>query len=148
MVHALEEIHRMLKPDGRLIDIHPMLEMPLIEGHQGDRILFVEPQQRSTDDIEIIGLAEEALAQIVQRDMFVIESSGSFDYLTYCPSTAELSDFLAKPSGVHETIKDEAEVAREAEQIARVEAIMQTAGEGAEIAFHEKGRIARLRPVR
>jgi hypothetical protein len=26
MVHALEEIHRLLKPSGRLIDIHPVAE--------------------------------------------------------------------------------------------------------------------------
>lgn len=31
MVHALEEIRRLLKPDGYLIDSHPIRKVPLIK---------------------------------------------------------------------------------------------------------------------
>ena len=44
MVHALEEIQRLLRPGGSLIDIHPFPEVPLIEVYQGGRVLFAEPQ--------------------------------------------------------------------------------------------------------
>jgi len=47
MVHALEEIQRLLRPDGSLIDIHPVLEAPLIEAYQGDRVLLAEPSSLS-----------------------------------------------------------------------------------------------------
>ena len=146
MVHALEEIQRLLRPDGSLIDIHPVLEAPLIEAYQGGKVLFAEPVLFR--DYEDDRQAEDALAQIVQRRLFVIERSSEFDFLTYGSSVAELRDFMTKANAYDERPKDEAVVAREAEQSARVEEIMQTAGGGAEVAYHERGRIARLRPMR
>jgi hypothetical protein len=148
MVHALEEIHRLLKPDGRLIDIHPDIAAQQIEIYQGRRLLFVESIQWAADDREVIRLADEALVQIVRRGLFDLERSGEFDLRTYGSSAAELRDQLSKPSGVHTTSRDEAEAASEAGLFARVEAFMQTAGDGAEIAIHERARIKRLRPIR
>ena len=75
MVHALEDIQRLLRPDGCLIDIHPVLEAPLIEVYQGVRVLFVEPYP-GYDYEEDLRQAEDALAQIVQRRLFVVERSG------------------------------------------------------------------------
>ena len=37
MVHALETIHGLLKPDGRLIDIHPSGDPPPIIVRIGER---------------------------------------------------------------------------------------------------------------
>jgi hypothetical protein len=148
MVHALKEIHDLLKPNGRLIDIHPDIEAQKIEIYQNGRILFVESRQWPVDDREVIGLADKALARIIRRGLFAIERSIEFDNLTYCSSAAELRNQLSKSSGIHTTTKDEAEAASEAEMIARVEAFMQTAGDGAEVAIHERARITRLRPIR
>ncbi|MBI2973615.1 MAG: hypothetical protein HYY39_07510 [Armatimonadetes bacterium] len=146
MVHALEEIHRLLRPDGSLIDIHPVLEAPLIEAYQGANVLFAEPSpDYSGEDYR---QAEHALAQIVQRRLFVIDRKGEFDFLTYGSSVAELRDFLAKANAYDQRPKDEAVAAREAELYTRVEESMQTAGEGAEVAYHERARIARLKPMR
>ena len=92
--------------------------------------------------------AEDALAQIVQRRLFVIERSGEFDFLMYGSSVAALRDFIAKANAYDDRPTDEAVAAREAELAARVEEIMQAAGKGAEVAYHERGRIARLRPMR
>jgi len=148
MVHALEEIHRLLKPGGRLIDIHPVLEVPLIKVFQGGRVLFAEPDPGYDNYKEDVRQAEDALAQIVRRRLFVIERSGEFDFLTYGSSVAELRDFMAKAGACDDSPQDEAVVAREAELYARVEEIMKAAGERAEVADHERGRIARLRPMR
>ena len=146
MVHALEEIQRLLRPDGRLIDIYPVLEAPLMEAYQGGRVLFAEPVPFR--DYEDDRQAEDALAQIVQRRLFVIERSSEFDFLTYGSSVVELRDFMAKANAYDERPQDEAVAVREAELSAQVEEIMRAAGEGAEVAYHERGHIARLRPTR
>jgi len=146
MVHALEEIQRLLRPGGSLIDIHPVPEAWVIEVYQGSRVLFAEPWRDDDYYDEDVRQAEDALAQIVRRRLVVIERSGEFDFRIYGSSVAELRDFLAKENAYDDRPEDEAAAARKAELYARVEAIMQAAGEGAEVAHHERGRIARLRP--
>ena len=146
MVHALEEIRRLLRPGSSLIDIHPVLEAPLVKVYQGDRVWFSEPSP-GYDYEEDMRQAEAALAQVVQRGLFVTERSGEFDFLVYASSVAELNDFMVKASAFHDSPADEAAAAREAELAARVEEIMQAAGKGAQVVYHEKARIARLRPV-
>jgi hypothetical protein len=145
MVHALEDIHRLLRPGGDLIDIHPVLEAPLVEVYQGGKVIFTEswPDYSGEDYRQ----AEQALAQVVARRLFVIEGSGEFDFLTYGSSVAELRNFLAEAGAYEERPKDDAVVARESELFAHVEEIMQAAGEGAEVADHEKARITRLKPI-
>ena len=49
MVHALEKIHRLLKPGGWLIDIHPTSEPASIEVRVGERTLPAG-WLRETDD--------------------------------------------------------------------------------------------------
>lgn len=146
MVHALEEIRRLLKRGGKLIDIHPFVEAPLVEVHQGGRVLFTEPAPGfSTEGYR---QADNALAQAIQRRMHVLERSGQFDFLVYGSSTSELCEYIAQASAFDEEPKSEAAARREAEMVARVEGIMQGAGEGAEVATHERIRIARLRPIK
>jgi SAM-dependent methyltransferase len=146
MVHALEEIQRLLKPDGCLIDIHPVPEAPLIEVHQGAEILFAEPSP--DHDAKDEHHAEDALARIAERRLFVIESSGEFDFLIYGSSVAELRDYREKTEAYDTRSVDDATAARGADQYDRVEKIMKSGGRGSEIAYHERGRIARLTPLR
>jgi hypothetical protein len=42
MVHALEIIHSLLKPDSLLIDIHPTGQHPRVEVHAGGEIQLTE----------------------------------------------------------------------------------------------------------
>ena len=148
MVHALEKIQRLLRPGGSLIDIHPVPQAWLIKVYQGSRVLFAEPWRDHDDYDEDLRQAEDALADIVRRRLFAIERSGEFDFLTYGSSVAELRDYMAKANAYDDRPKDEAVAAREAELAARVEEIMQAAGEGVEVTHHERARIARLKPVR
>ena len=145
MVHALEEIQRLLRSDGCLIDIHPVLEAPLIKVYQGSSIVFVEPDP-SYDYEEDPRQAEDALAQVVLRRLFVIERSREFDLLTYGSSVAELRDYWAKAGAYDDSPKDDAVEARATELYAQVEEIMRATGQGAEVALHERARITRLNP--
>ncbi len=146
MVHALEEIHRLLRPDGYLIDIHPVLGAPSIEVRRGAELLFAEAGPDYW--VEDYRQADHALAQITQRHLFVVERSGEFDFLTYGSSVSELRDFLTEASAYESRPKEEAPVGWDADLTARVEAALQAAGEGAEVVYHERARIARLKPVR
>ena len=147
MVHALEQIHRLLKPAGVLVDIHPLAEAPLVEVHQGGRILFSE--LNPGDCAEECRQADAALAQAVQRRMFALERSGQFEYLVYGSSVNELLDYLAQANvfASEGATGDEAESALDGGLVARLEGVMQAAGAGAQVATHERIHISRLRPV-
>ena len=147
MVHALEGINRLLRHDGSLIDIHPVLEAPLVEVHEGGRVAFAESSP-SYDYEEDLRQAEDALARIVERGMFFRDRDHEFDFLTYGSSVAELRDFMAEAGAYDDRPEDDAVVARKAELYARVDEIMGASGDRAEVAFHERGRVARLTRVR
>src|SRR5712691_1571865 len=93
MVHALEGIERLLRPDGMLVDIHPVLEAPIVEVHQDGRVTFAEPSP-SYDYEEDLRHAEDALARTLEGGVFVTDGDHEFDFVTYGSSVAELRDFM------------------------------------------------------
>jgi hypothetical protein len=146
MVHALEEIRRLLKPSGVLIDIHPIPEGYIIMAVQRGRILFAERKlEHCSEDVLC---AEEALAESIERNLFAVDRHAEFDFLTYAPSVRELRAYWDELNAYEGDPKDEATIARVEKLYAQVEQIMQETGAGAEVAIHERARIARLRPVR
>lgn len=144
MVHALEEVQRLLKSDGCLIDIQPLIEAPLLKIYQGSSVIFVEPDP-SYDYEEDLRQADAALTQVIQRGLFVIEERSEFDFLTHGSSAQELLALWRKASADDNISEDPAEQ-RIKEVYARVEEIRQAAGEGAEVALHERAHILRLNP--
>lgn len=145
MVHALEEIRRLLKPDGCLIDIHPVAEAPLIKVYRGENLLFAAPDPGYDYEAEIRH-AEEALEQVVRRGVFVIEGQSKFDLITHSPSAAELREFFALIGAYSDSPNDEAVAARQAEVDAHADEVARAAGAGTEITYHERARITRLKP--
>ena len=144
MVHALEEVQRLLKSDGCLIDIQPLIEAPLLKVYQGSTVIFVEPDP-SYDYEEDLRPANAALTQVIQRGLFVIEERSEFDFLTHGSSAQELLDFWGK-AGADDDISEDPAEQRIKGVYARVEEIRQAAGQGAEVALHERARILRLKP--
>lgn len=145
MVHALEEIRRLLKPDGCLIDIHPIREAPLIKVYQGGELLFAESDPGYDYDADICH-AEDALDEVIQRGLFLIEGKSEFELVTYASSVAELREYWAKYGAYDDNPKDDEVSARQAEVYARADEIMRIDQVEAEIAYHEKARITRLKP--
>jgi len=145
MVHALEEIRRLLKPDGCLIDIHPAGEAKFIKVYQGRDILFAEPDPGFSG--EEVRQAEDALAQVVQRGLFVTEHDSEFDLPIYASSIAELVKYLEEIDVYEDSPKDETVEARMTELFSRIEELMIATGDGAEVAYHERARITRLKPI-
>ena len=91
MVHALEEIHRLLKPAGTLIEIHPSVEgPPLVEVRSNGRLSFaeVDPGFDDADDRQ----AEAAVASVVDQGMYVLENRRRFELRTHAGSVEELRE--------------------------------------------------------
>jgi hypothetical protein len=132
MVHAFEEIHRLLKPTSGLIEIHPILQTPLMKVYYENSVLFSGPYP-GYDYEEDLWQGENALQQLVWRSLFVVERVSKFDFLTYGSSITELQDFRSEPAELRETAF-----------YTQVEEVMQATGEGVKVALHEKARISLL----
>lgn len=146
MVHALEEIHRLLSPGGLLVDIHPVPEMTLIRVYDHGEVLF-EERLVDTGDEDIIQ-AERALAEVVDRGLFVVGRSNEFDFQTYASSSGELQNYLEMMNAFANTPRDEAAALREQELAARADKVLRKSGVGAEVAYYEKGKITQMSPVK
>ena len=146
MVHALDEIHRLLVPGGCLIDIHPAPEAYLIEVHKNGKVIYAEaePDYSTESYIE----ADKALEEAVRRQLYSPGIHDQFDYYVYAPSTAELNDYLNLQGAFAHEPGDETISAREAELYRRVDKIIDKAGAGAEVATHEKVLISNLIPIK
>jgi len=148
MVHALEEIHRLLKPTGALIDLHPVAGPSPVEIHQGGKIdlagdLLV--RQWCIDYQQ----ADNALTEIAQRGLFAVERESVFDSMTHYATVAEMRTALK------EAIDKFARDAQSADEavphaealVARAEELMQAAVNGSELIVREPTHISRLRPA-
>lgn len=148
MVHALEEIHRLLKPAGTLIDIHPVSKSSPIEIYQSGKI-DVAGQLLVRQWCIDYQQADNALSEIVQRGLFTVERDAVFDSLTHYASAAELRTSLKE--SIDKFARD-AQTARESVPhletlVARVEELMQAAISDAELIVREPTHITRLRPT-
>jgi hypothetical protein len=91
--------------------------------------------------------ADEALAQVAARGLFVSERHMEFDFRVYGSSVDELGDFLAEADAHSNQGCEEACDAFTSELFGRVDRVMAGTAGAAEVAYHERARISRLRPV-
>ena len=95
MVHALEQIHRLLAPAGTLIEIHPSVDAPpFVEVRSKGRPYFSE-NDPVFDCEEDLRCAEEAMASVLDRGVFVLEGRRGFELRTHARSVEELRDYWA-----------------------------------------------------
>ena len=94
MVHALEEIHRVTRPAGTVIEIHPAaVEFPLLEVRSNEELSFSEDDP-GFDYGEDSLHAETAVATVIGRGLFVLEDRRRFELRTHASSLQELRDRL------------------------------------------------------
>ena len=144
MVSALEEARRLIGPNGTVIDIHPVPGTAEVEIHHAGEVIFAEPA--STSDHEGERHADEALATVVARRLFVADRRSEFDFRVYASSARELRDFLAEADAHAGQNGRETSEAYETELYERVERMMAAGATGAEIAYHERAGITQLSP--
>ena len=94
MVHALSEIHRVLAPDGILIDLRPILDQwPLEVVTTADR----QKAGRAVDLAEPLSddqAANQAVSEIERRSWFVREREENFPFNYYWDTPAEMREYL------------------------------------------------------
>ena len=79
--------------------------------------------------------------------MFASERHTEFDFRIYGSSARELGDFLAEADAHSNQAGEEASDAYKAELFARIDRIIAGSASAAEVAYHERAQMTRLRPV-
>jgi len=95
MVHALEIIWKLLKPDSHLLDIHPSGIPPQIILRIDSENHMLGNLQESDDFIEY-SQASEAIQAIIQVGLFQLECSSQFNFVIHADTIPALVDFLKK----------------------------------------------------
>ena len=94
MVHALHEIHRVLAPDGILIDLRPLLdEWPLEVVTTSER----KKAGRAVDLAEPLSddkAANQAVSEIEKRGWFVRGQEETFPFNYYWDTPKEMQEYL------------------------------------------------------
>ena len=137
MVHALEQVHFLLKPDGVLIDIHPIGEPPPIEVRIGEEIHTVGWVREADDYCEYVA-ATNALETAVSRNLYTWQKQGTFTYTVYTDTILDLCNHLAETWT--DAIVDE-------DVIRRTQDLMQTPEPDKEVILREVIKIGRLHPI-
>ncbi len=138
MVHALEKVHQLLEPDGRLIDLHPTGDPPPLGVRVGQQTTLVG-WMKETDDFIEYAQASGALAQVIQRGLFAVEREGTFEFATYADSMSEWREYLAK---------EWKDAILDAAVAARAEELLSVPVPDRELILREQVRIVRLKPMR
>jgi hypothetical protein len=95
MVHALEKISLLLKPDGLLLDIHPTNEMAAMAVRLREQIIPAGWLNESDDYVEY-EWADEALQRVVDDRRFVLERVGTFEFVWHADTLSDLRAYLAE----------------------------------------------------
>ena len=146
MVHALEELHRLTRPAGTLIEIHPAArEFPFLQVRSDGEPFFSEddPGFDYGDDSRH---AEAAVATVVNRGVFVLEESRRFELRTHAASLQELRDHWAVADAYDPEEKEETLARRREEMYARAVKVLERSPD-AELVYVEPASISRLTPA-
>jgi SAM-dependent methyltransferase len=144
MVHALEEIHRVTRPAGTLIEIHPALEVPFVEVRSNGDTFFAEEDPGYDYEDDLLH-AEAAIAAVVERGVFDLEQSRRFELRTYATSVNELRQYW-DVYGAYDPEEKEGALARQQDEMyARAHEVLERSP-GAELVYVEPATMSRLRP--
>jgi hypothetical protein len=143
MVYALEQIHRLLRPAGTLIDIRPSPDaFPFVEVRSEDEQSFREddPGFDYEDDLRH---AERAVMTAVERGVFRLDQRRWFEMRTHPSSVRELRDHW-DVYGAYDAEEKEATLARRQDAMyARAHEVLQRTS-AAELVYVEAATMTRL----
>ncbi len=96
MVHALSEIHRVLMPDGVLIDMRPLANhwpVEVISGHGFEETGRADdlPDQLNADTS-----SNEAMREAESRNWFKHEQDGFFPFFYVWDTPSEMEEFISE----------------------------------------------------
>jgi hypothetical protein len=147
MVDALEEAHRLLRPTGRLIEIHPAVEVPYVIVKADGTVSFAEPDPGYDYEDDLVH-AEAAVGTVIDRGMFVREDNRRFELRTHAASVGELRDHFEISGAYDPEEKDPALVRQRDEMYSRAdEALARAPSTVRELIYVEPARMTRLTPT-
>ncbi len=94
MVHALGEIHRVLKPGGFLLDVRPLETNWPVEVAGGKEHLEVGRMTSLPAAVADDEAAERAMTEAAARDWFHKEAQESIAYFYYWDRPSEMKEFV------------------------------------------------------
>ena len=118
-MHALEQIERVLRPEGVLYDVRPVAEeWPVEVLVAGDSKVagYIDSSAKAMDDIA----ADRALEDVVKRNIFRLEESDSFNYEYLWETPQQMADYFHENWSANATLPGA--VVAEAERLAGHEA--------------------------
>ena len=147
MVHALEEIQRLLRPTGTLIDIQAAVDAPpLVEVWLGQQRLFSESDPEFEYEDEL-GRSEAAVTDVLDRRVFVLEDRRRFELRVYAATVKELREYFAVVGAYDSEEPEEELLRRRDEMYARAQEVLKRAPD-TEIVYAEPATMSRLSPIR
>jgi hypothetical protein len=93
MVHALNEIRRVLTSRGYLIDLRPFVAKPPVEIVCGDKIIPAGYVDDSHDFPDYLA-ANDAVAYMISNGLFSHEQSDTFELYTYWDTVTEFETYM------------------------------------------------------
>ena len=111
MVHALEEIRRVLVPDGILIDIRPLAERWQIEVMSARGIQPTGRVDDLPDQVNADVSSNEAMQQVEARGWFRREQEEFFPFFYSWDTPSEMEEFIADDWSDFIGLSDEAKQA-------------------------------------
>jgi hypothetical protein len=145
MVHALEQAHRLLRPSGRLIEIHPARAAPFVLVRLDGTVTFAETDPGYDYEVDL-ERAEDAVATVVDRGMFVLDDSRRFELRTHAASVEELRDHFAVTGAYDPEEKDETLMRSRDAMYARAQEALDRPAIAKELLYVEPARMSRLTP--
>jgi SAM-dependent methyltransferase len=94
MVHALKEIHRVLAPDGVLIDLRPLAGSWPVEVASGREVKEAGRVSDMPVGLEDDKAANESIAQAASQDRFAREREEFFSFFYYWDSPNEMQAYI------------------------------------------------------
>ena len=144
MVHALEEIHRLLRPDGTLIEIHPAVEVPFVEVRSSGELSSRRTIPGSTTRRNS-GTRRRRSRRVVDRGVFVLEERRRFELRTHAASVKEMRDTGPWLDAYDPEETEESWSAAQDEMYARAQEALERSP-GAELVYVEPATMSRLVP--
>ena len=137
MVDALCRTRGWLKPDGRLVDLRPAHSIPEVVIGSAEHATVIGVLTVEAERHERHAAANNALDDVLDRQLFVLEALREFAFLRYADTAEELRDYIAERW--KQTRLDDATCVRTAAAL-RDQA-------GARLWLRERVAIRRLRPL-
>jgi hypothetical protein len=94
MVHALHEVHRLLVPNGLLIDLRPLADNWPVEVKSNREMLKAGRVDDMPVGLEDDQAANESIARMAAEKLFVQEQEEFFSFFYYWDSPSEMQAFI------------------------------------------------------